>query len=158
MGLGYQAPSLSTKEGFGSIISSINVLYQGLTCGFRITEHTQSKHLEGSLEICAAPLPDPAWIINLTISTWQIWCGDIWNISTSGVCVCDVENAFTYVKFMPFCCKIGFNATYALLSRNQIYGLLCGEKFNQTLRMWRNIARGTTDPGYWVHNLSKSFS
>ena len=45
--------------------------------------------------------------------------------------VCDVENASTCVKFMLFCCKIGFVAIYALLSQISfvaIYAVLCGEK------------------------------
>ena len=48
--------------------------------------------------------------------------------------VCDVENASTCVKFMLFCCKIGFVAIYALLSQIcfvAIYALLCGEKTTQ---------------------------
>ena len=48
--------------------------------------------------------------------------------------VCDVENASTCVKFMFFCCKIGFVAIYALLSQISfvaIKALLCGEKITK---------------------------
>ena len=54
--------------------------------------------------------------------------------------VCDVGNASTYVRFVLFCCKIGFVAIYTLLSQIcfvAIYALLCGEKINQKLRVWR---------------------
>ena len=90
-------------------------------------------------------------------------CGEIWNFSTCGVIsnfaiwkmwrnlkflhiwhVCDVENASTCVKFMLFCCKIGFVAIYALLSQISfvaIYALLCGEKINNKLCVWRKNDR-----------------
>ena len=60
--------------------------------------------------------------------------------------VCDVENASICVKFMLFCCKIGYVAIYALLSQISfvaiyallsqicfvaIYALLCGEKLTK---------------------------
>ena len=56
--------------------------------------------------------------------------------------MCDEENGSTCVKFMLFCCKIGFVAIYTLLSQIfvvAIYAFLCGEKINQQLRSWRKI-------------------
>ena len=55
--------------------------------------------------------------------------------------VCDVENVSTYVKIMLLCCKISFFLIYVILLRNSffvaIYALLCGEKLNQKLLLWR---------------------
>ena len=55
------------------------------------------------------------------------------------------------LQFMLFCCKIGFSQFTHFCRKIcfvAICALLCGEKFNQ------HIARGTTDPGYWVHSLN----
>ena len=62
--------------------------------------------------------------------------------------MCDVENV-SQVKLMLFCCKIGFVANYAVLSRFTLFcreicfvmirALLCGEKLNQKLHMWRKM-------------------
>ena len=70
------------------------------------------------------------------ISDFFAWCGEIWYFSTWGVFsniaiwkmwinlkflhiwhMCDEENGSTCVKFMLFCCKIGFVAIYTLLSQ-----------------------------------------
>ena len=86
-------------------------------------------------------------------------CGKIWNFSTCGVIsnfstwqmwrnlkflhswhVYDVENVFKCVHIMLFCWKIGFVVIYAVCRKicfDEIYALLCGEKWNQRLRMWR---------------------
>ena len=86
-------------------------------------------------------------------------CGKIWNFSTCGVIsnfstwqmwrnlkflhswhVYDVENVFKCVHVMLFCWKIGFVVIYAVCREicfDAIYALLCGEKLNQRLRMWR---------------------
>ena len=54
--------------------------------------------------------------------------------------VYDVENVFKCVHVMLFCWKIGFVVIYAVCREicfDAIYALLCGEKLNQRLRMWR---------------------
>ena len=45
--------------------------------------------------------------------------------------VCDVENASTCVKFMLFCCKIGFVAIYALISQNLFVAIFALLKFDK---------------------------
>ena len=76
-------------------------------------------------------------------------CGEIWNFSTCGVIsnfakwkmwrnlkflhiwhVCDEENGSTCVKFLLFCCKIGFVAIYTLMSQIFLsqFTLFCVEK------------------------------
>ena len=86
-------------------------------------------------------------------------CGEIWNFSTCAVIsnyskwqmwrnlkflhswhVYDVENVLKCVHVMLFCWKIGFVVIYAVCREicfDAIYALLCGEKLNQRLRMWR---------------------
>ena len=85
--------------------------------------------------------------------------GEIWNFSTCGVIsnfstwqmwrnlkflhswhVYDVENVLKCVHVMLFCWKFGFVVIYAVCREicfDVIYALLCGEKLNQRLRMWR---------------------
>ena len=58
---------------------------------------------------------------------------------------------------MLFCCKIGFVAIYAVLSRFtlfcrkicfvMIHALVCGENLNQKLHMWR-MTNMRYDPDY----------
>ena len=54
--------------------------------------------------------------------------------------VYDVENVFTYVHVMLFCLKIGllwFTLFCCEICFVAICALLCGEKWNQILHMWR---------------------
>ena len=54
--------------------------------------------------------------------------------------VCDGENASKCIKFMLFVVILIFVAIYALLLQIYfvaIYSLLCGEKINQKLHVWR---------------------
>ena len=57
-------------------------------------------------------------------------CGEVPNFSTSDLC--DVENVFTNVQFMLYCCKICFVAICAVLLQNQ---------YCRNLRtfVWRNF-------------------
>ena len=86
-------------------------------------------------------------------------CGEIWNFSTCGVIsnfstwqmwrnlkflhswhVYDAENVLKCLHVMLFCWKIGFVVIYAVFCEicfDAIYALLCREKLNQRLHMWR---------------------
>ena len=89
----------------------------------------------------------------------DLYAREIWNFSTCGVIsnfftwqmwrnlkflhswhVYDVENVFKCVHNMLFCWKMGFVVIYAVCREicfDAIYALLCGEKLNQRLGMWR---------------------
>ena len=89
----------------------------------------------------------------------DLYAREIWNFSTCGVIsnfstwqmwrnlkflhswhVYDVENVFKCVHIMLFCWKMGFVVIYAVCRKicfDAIYALLCGEKMNQKLPLWR---------------------
>ena len=67
------------------------------------------------------------WGVFSNIAIWKMWINlkflHIWHM-------CDEENGSTCVKFMLFCCKIGFVAIYTLLSQIFLsrFTLFCVEK------------------------------
>ena len=67
-----------------------------------------------------------------------------------------VENV--YVHIMLFCWKMGFVVIYAVCREicfDAIYALLCGEKLNQRLHMWRKNDKYQV--WWWPHIKRKSF-
>ena len=89
------------------------------------------------------------WVIS-NFSTWQMWRNlkflHIWHVY-------DVENVFSCTRYVV-CWQIGLS-WFTLFSWKicfvAIYTLLCGEKLNQILRMWRKNDKYEV----WILSLMK---